>query len=182
MKKITLTLIFISLTFIGYSQEIYKATSGEISFFSETPLENIEAVNKLVKGLINTKNNEFAFITTIIGFKFEKPLMEEHFNENYMESEKYKTAMFKGKIIENIDFSKDGEYTVEAKGILNIHGVDQERTIEAKITVADGKLFVASKFKIKLEEHKIEIPKLVVKNIAEVVDVNVKMELEPKTK
>ncbi len=182
MKKIILSMILIPTLMVGYAQDIYKTAAGEISFFSETPMENIDAVNKKVKGLINTKNNEFAFITTIIGFKFEKPLMEEHFNENYMESEKYKTAMFKGKIIGTVDYSKDGEYAVEAKGTLNIHGVDQERTIEAKIVVANGKLTVTSKFKIKLEDHKVDIPKLVVKNIAEVVEVTVKMELEPKTK
>lgn len=166
---------------VGYAQDIYKTSSGEVSFFSETPMENIDAVNKKVRGLINKKNNEFAFITTIIGFKFEKPLMEEHFNENYMESDKYKTAMFKGKISGDVDYTKNGEYSVEAKGVLNVHGVDQERTIEAKIIVSEGKLTINSKFQIKLEDHKIDIPKLVIKNIAEVVDVNVKMDLEPKT-
>ena len=101
--------------------------------------------------------------------------MEEHFNENYMESDKFKTAIFKGKIEGDVDYTKDGEYPVEAKGSLNIHGVEKERTINAVINVANGKITVASEFEIELKDHKIKIPKLVVKNIAETVKVTVNM-------
>jgi hypothetical protein len=86
-----------------FSQEIYKSTSGSIAFFSETPMENINAANKQLKALLNTKNGEVAFVVTNVGFEFDKPLMGEHFNENYMESDKYKISVFKGKIVETID-------------------------------------------------------------------------------
>ena len=140
MKNSFLLILFLSIFIVGNSQNLYKATSGEISFFSETPMENIDAVNKNLKALINTKNGDVAFIVTNVGFKFEKPLMEEHFNENYMESDKYKTSMFKGKIEGSVDFTKDGTYQVKAKGTLNIHGVDQEREIEGKLIIKEGKI------------------------------------------
>ena len=180
MKKLILLTLFFTTISVGFSQGLYKATSGKISFFSETPMENIDAINKKVKAIINTKSNEFAFICTIMGFKFEKPMMEEHFNETYMESDKFKTAMFKGKIIGDVDYTKDGKYTVEAKGTLKIHGVEKERTIKAEINIADGKVMVVGEFEIDLKDHKIKIPKLVIKNIAETVRVTVNMEFESK--
>ncbi len=178
-----LLLYSLLLLFIGTvnSQDLYKATSGEIAFFSETPVENIDAQNKTLKALLNIKTNEIAFVVTNVGFKFEKPLMEEHFNENYMESDKYKLSVFKGKITgENLDYSKDGTYKVKANGTLDIHGVKQEREIEGDITVKEGKIILTSKFNVALKDHKIKIPKVVVKNIAEVVEVTVNINLEKK--
>jgi len=180
MKKIVLLIICISTIMIGYSQGLYKTTDGEISFFSKTPMEDIDAVNKKVKGIINTDKAEFAFITTIIGFKFKKPLMGEHFNENYMESDKYKTAMFKGKIIGSVDYGTDGDYPVKATGVLNIHGVDKDREIEGVITVKDGNISLKSEFDVELKDHKIKVPKLVIKNIAETIKVTVNMNFESK--
>lgn len=179
MKKITFLILFFSTT-IGYSQGLYKAVDGEISFFSETPMENIDAVNKDVKALINTKTGEVAFISTNVGFHFEKPLMEEHFNENYMESDKYKVSVFKGKISEQIDYTSNGMHKVTVKGTLNLHGVEQEREIAGEITIKDGKITVKSDFDIKVKDHKIKIPKLVIKNIAETVKVTVNLNFEPK--
>lgn len=179
MKKITFILLFLT-TIVGYSQGLYKAVDGKISFFSETPMENIDAVNKDVKALINTKTGEVAFIGTNVGFRFEKPLMEEHFNENYMESDKYKVSVFKGKIVEKIDYSVDGNHKVNVKGTLNIHGVEQNREIAGEIIILDGKITVKSEFNIKVEDHKIKIPKLVVKNIAETVKVTVNLNFELK--
>jgi len=180
MKIIILSVILLSSNFI-FSQDIYKSSTCEISFFSETPMENIEAINKEGKAILNTKTNELVFITSIVGFKFEKPLMEEHFNENYMESDKYKTAHFKGKLIENIDYLKEGSYKVRAKGILNIHGVDQEREIEGVITIKNGVIELNSSFVVKLKDHNVKIPKIVIKNIAETVNVKIISSLLPKT-
>ena len=180
MKKIILLFIFVSTISVGISQNLYKASSGEISFFSETPMENIDAVNKNLKALINTKNGEVAFIAANISFKFDKPLMEEHFNENYMESDKYKASVFKGKIVEEVDFKKDGEYSVLVKGALNVHGVEKQREIKGVLKIKNGKINVTSEFNIKLKDHKIKIPKLVVQKIAETVKVTVNMEFEPK--
>lgn len=180
MKKVIFLILFLANFVIGFSQDLYKATSGEISFFSKTPMEDIDAVNENLKALINSKNGDVAFIATNIGFKFEKPLMEEHFNENYIESDKYKTSMFKGEIEGDVDYTKDGTYPVKAKGVLNIHGVDQAREIDGELIIKDGKLTLNSKFDVKLKDHKIKIPKLVVKNIAESVKVTVNMVFELK--
>ena len=179
MKKITFLILFLS-TIVGYSQGLYKAVDGDISFFSETPMENIDAVNKDVKALINTKTGDVAFMATNVGFHFEKPLMEEHFNENYMESDKYKVSVFKGKIVEKVDYTSNGSHKVTVKGTLNVHGVEQERTIAGEVVIADGKITVKSEFDMKVKDHKIKVPKLVVKNIAETVKVTVNLNFEPK--
>jgi len=180
MKKLVFLLAFIAIMTVGNAQNIYKAVAGDISFFSEMPMENIDAVNKDVKALINTKTGEVAFIVTNIGFRFEKPLMEEHFNENYMESDKYKVSVFKGEIIEPINYTENGKHQVTVKGVLNIHGVEQERVLTGEITIEDGKVSVVTDFVIKLKDHKIKIPKLVVKNIAEEVKVSVNINFELK--
>lgn len=180
MNKIFLIVAFLAFASLGKSQNIYKAVGGDISFFSETPMENIDAVNNDVKGLINTKTGEVAFIATNVGFHFEKPLMEEHFNENYIESDKYKASVFKGKIQEKIDFSKNEKHSVTVVGLLNIHGVEQEREIKGEVVIEDGKIRVVSDFIVKVKDHKIKIPKLVVKNIAEEVKVTVNLNFELK--
>lgn len=181
--KLNLIFIITYVLFININlkaQALYKATDGEISFFSEAPIENMSAVNKEVKALINAKNAEVAFIVTNVGFKFEKPLMEEHFNENYMESHKYKVSVFKGKIIDKIDFSKEGTYKVTAKGTLDIHGVKVEREINGTLVISNGKITLTSEFDVALKDHKIKIPKVVVKNIAEIVQVTVTINFEKK--
>lgn len=180
MRNLILVIALIVIGFTGNSQNIYKAVEGDISFFSETPMENIDAVNKDVKALINTNTGEVAFIATNVGFHFEKPLMEEHFNENYIESDKYKASVFKGKIQEKINFSDNGKHAVTVVGLLNIHGVEQEREIKGEVTVEDGKIKVMSDFIVKVKDHKIKIPKLVVKNIAEEVKVMVNLNFELK--
>jgi len=180
MRTIIIILCFLISTINLSAQDLYKATDGEISFFSEAPVENISAINKDVKALINAKNAEVAFIVTNVGFKFEKPLMEEHFNENYMESHKYKVSVFKGKIVDEVDFTKDGTYEVTAKGTLDIHGVTVEREIKGTLTISNGKINLTSEFDVALKDHKIKIPSVVVKNIAEVVKVTVNINFAKK--
>ena len=180
-KTLLLSLSLILSLGLTFGQNIYKATSGEISFFSEAPMENIEAHNTQVKALINTDKKEIAFIVPVIGFKFKKALMEEHFNENYMESDKYKTAQFTGVIDGDVNFKKDGTYPATGKGKLNIHGVEQEREFTGELKVDGDKVMLSCDFKVKLEDHKIEIPKMVIKNIAEEVDVKVMATFEPKS-
>ena len=179
MKNLLLSIVlFVAIT--ANAQKIYRATHAEITFFSETPLENIDGTNTDAKSIISTKNNEIAFAAAIVGFHFEKSLMEEHFNEDYMESDKYKAASFKGKIIGDVDYDKDGVYPVKVKGILKIHGVEKEREITGTITIKDGKLSLLSEFNVKLEDHKVKVPKIVVKKIAESVKVTVKANYELK--
>ena len=180
MRIITIIICLLVSSISLSAQDLYKATDGEISFFSEAPVENISAINKDVKALINAKNAEVAFIVTNVGFKFEKPLMEEHFNENYMESHKYKVSVFKGKIVDEVDFTKDGTYEVTAKGALDIHGVTVEREIKGTLTINNGKINLTTEFDVALKDHKIKIPSVVVKNIAEVVKVTVNINFAKK--
>ena len=105
--------------------------------------------------------------------------MQEHFNENYVESEKYPHAIFKGKINEKIDLVKDGEHKVTVTGILSLHGVDKERKLEGIITVKGTEISIATKFNIHIADHNIKVPSLYIKNIAEDVEVKLNATLEP---
>ena len=173
MRKLALVITFFCLVTAISAQHLIKTDNGEASFFSEAPLENIEAVNKNVKAIINVQNGEVAFLVPIVKFNFEKPLMQEHFNENYMESHIYPAAQFRGKITDKINFKKDGEHEVTVKGTLNVHGIDKEREIKGKVMIKDGAVSISSEFEIALTDHEIEIPKLVVKKIAETVAVKI---------
>lgn len=181
MKKLIFPLVFLGLSMSAFAQDVYMGTSTNVKFFSESPMENIEAENKKVKTVFKTSTKDLAIVIPILNFKFEKPLMEEHFNENYMESEKFPTATFKGKVDDKeVNLKEDGKYPASATGKLKIHGVEQERTINGTITVKGSQLIFDSKFQIKLVDHDIEIPSVVVKNIAEIIDVTCKFTYEPK--
>ena len=129
MKKLLVLIITIAAN-TGMFAQIYIAKTCEISFFSSSPLENIEAINKAAKPLLNIATNDIQIKIAISAFVFAKPLMQEHFNENYMESDKFPNAIFKGKINEKLDWTKDGEYKVTVTGKLSIHGVEKDRTID----------------------------------------------------
>ena len=175
VKLLTISLLLSSKSF----GQLYSTQSGETSFFSETPVENISAVNKNVGAIINTSTNEIAVSMKMAGFEFPNKLMQEHFNENYMESEKYPTGTFKGKIMEPIDYTKNGTYEVTAKGQFTIHGVSVAREMKGKLTVENQKISLISNFDVKLTDHKIDIPKIVFAKIAEVISVKTKYNFMP---
>lgn len=178
-------LILIVFTVLGqtvWGQDIFIARNSEVSFFSETPLENISALNKNVTALLNIKTGDIAIKMQTAQFVFPNKLMEEHFNENYMESEKYPTATFTGKVVETIDFSKEGTYAVSAKGILLMHGIKKERTLAGKLSVTKMGILLVCDFNVPLTDHKIEVPKLVFEKIAEVIAVKTKFNFVPFTK
>lgn len=106
--------------------------------------------------------------------------MEDHFNENYMETEKYPAAVFTGKIKEPVDYSKDGNYAVSVDGILDMHGVKQNRTMKGRVVISGGQITLTSDFDVKLADHKIEVPTLVIAKIAEAIAVKNKFVLVPK--
>lgn len=176
-KAILLLLLLVSAPVL--KAQIYIATSCEVSFFSAAPLENIEAVNKSARPVLSTATNDIQVKIPISNFQFEKALMQEHFNENYMETEKYPNAIFKGKIQENIDWSKDGVHKVTVKGNLEIHGVTKERTLDGTVTIKDGKIMIASKFMVRVADHNIKVPSMYIQNIAESVAVTINATLEP---
>jgi polyisoprenoid-binding protein YceI len=149
----------------------YIAESSEVSFFSEAPLENIEAVNKKAASAFNPSNGQIAFSIPIRSFQFRKELMQEHFNENYMESDLYPKSTFSGHLIRFEE--KEGKQQVAAEGNLTIHGVTRKVKVPGEIEFKNGKLFIKASFPVKLEEYNIEIPQVVFYNIAEIVDVKV---------
>lgn len=140
--------------------QIYIAKTCEISFSAPTPIEDIAGVSKVAKPLLNTATGDLQMKIPMTSFIFEKPLMQEHFNENYVESEKFPYALFKGKLNDKIDFSKDGEYKTSATGKLTIHGVEKDRTIEGSIVVKGGEITMTSSFKVVFADHNIVIPAL----------------------
>lgn len=172
-RKIFISGVLLLLFSSGFGQSVFTVKSGLITFFSSAPLENIEASNNSPKGMIITASSEVHFIIPIRQFKFAKKLMEEHFNENYLESHKFPTASFDGKINEQIDFTKDGTYDITSTGKLNIHGVEKEITEKGKLIISGSELRLKSEMKVALADYKIEIPKLVNQNLAEVIDVKI---------
>ena len=170
MKKF---LIIILLFAAGktYSQNIYMCNSGEVTFFSKAPIEDIDATSRSMNSILNISTGEIVFVVPMTSFKFKKALMQEHFNEKYVESDKYPNATYKGKIKDSIDYKKNGEYEITSSGILVIHGVEKERTEKGKLVIKDGNISIQSEFNVPVKEHKIEVPKLLTENIAEVVQV-----------
>ncbi len=168
-------LLLVSVFSASAQNAIFSTKKGEFSFYSKAPLGDIEAKNTNVTSLININNNEVVVRVPVTQFQFSNKLMQQHFNENYMESEKYPYATFKGKINETVDFKKPGVYNVSSTGVLNLHGVNNKRTINGKLTVNDTGLALETNFDIFLYDHKIEIPKLVFKKIAEKVNVSASM-------
>lgn len=157
-----------------YAQN-YITRNGEARFFSHAPLEDIEAVNKDVGVIVSPALNIVKIVVKIISFQFDKSLMQEHFNENYMETPKFPIASFTGSFLnkEKVNFSNPGTYQTLVTGDLLIHGITRKREIPATLVIqADGKVSVASEFMVKLEDHQIKIPSAVGKNIAEEVKVN----------
>jgi polyisoprenoid-binding protein YceI len=179
-NTIKLNLIMFSfLISINSFGQLYATQNAEVNFFSETPVENISATNKSVGAILNTATNEMAVSMKMTAFDFPNKLMQEHFNENYMESEKFPTGTFKGKIIEVIDYLKNGTYDVTAKGQLTFHGVTQTRDLKGKLIIENQKINLVCNFDIKLVDYKIDVPKLVFAKIAEVISVKTRYAFTP---
>lgn len=176
--------LFVSLLALaslhGAAQQ-FMTRAGQVHFFSETTMENIEAENAQMSGLLDAASGGFAFQVQMRAFHFEKALMEEHFNENYVESETYPKATFQG-AIENWDAGwNDGEpHDVVAQGTFDFHGVKQERSIEGTLTWNGDAWLVEARFPVALEDHRIEVPAVVKDNIAPVIDVDVRATLDPR--
>ena len=180
MRNVLIILLLLG-ALVASGQNVLYTKTGHIWFFSSTPIEDIEAHNKTVMAAFDSKNNVLEFKVKMTDFIFEKALMQEHFNENYVESHKYPHATFKGKIDNFSELNLETMNTFEAKvsGVLKIHGV--ERNVSAKGTLKKNSDVISmnSKFQVKPADYNIKIPKIVVKNIAEVVDVYVDMSIRP---
>ena len=163
------------------AQDKYFTKSGRINFVSKAALENIDGNNKAVTCVLDTKTGNVQFAVLMKGFEFEKALMQEHFNENYVESHKYPKAEFKGQVVNNpeINYVKEGTYVVKVKGMLTMHGETKEVETVGNVVVKSGKLQAGAEFNILLSDFKIEIPKLVKDNVSNSVKIIVDCSLEP---
>ena len=184
MKRILFSAACTLFLSIGSNAQQFFTKNGTISFFSKTPMENIDAKNSQVMSVLVLPSGDFKFSLTIKNFHFEKALMEEHFNENYMESEKYPKASFSGKIGDagNINLKKDETYKVEVNGELTIHGVTQKVSVPGTVTVKSGKISANSTFNIELADYKVVIPKMVENNISKTIEITVDCAYQPKQK
>ncbi len=178
MKKIVLLVATTILSSSMFAQ-IYMAKSCEINFFSKTSMKDIDATNKAAKPLLNTATGDLQMKIVMTAFVFPDAFMQEHFNENYVESEKFPNCIFKGKVNEKIDYTKDGENKATVTGIIDMHGVKKEVTLDGTITVKGTEITMASKFRIHIADYAIKVPSLYVTTIAEDVDCKLNAVLEP---
>lgn len=157
---------------------IFTCSEGKVLLVSNAPLEIIKAGSKKLQGALNPTDQQFAWsleVKTLRGFN--SPLQQEHFNENYLESEKYPKAEYLGKIIEKVDFETDGVYNVRTKGRFSVHGVTQERIIKTRLEIKKGRIKVHAEFTVLLADHNIGIPRIVNQKIADEVQITVDADL-----
>jgi polyisoprenoid-binding protein YceI len=149
---------------------------GKVSFTSNAPLEIIKAESNQLQGVYDIKENKFAFSLKIKTFDgFNSSLQKEHFHENYLESEKYPNLTYVGKILDIIDWNKNGNHSIRSKGIFTIHGVQKEEVVKNKVSINNGIINIVSELEIKLNDYDIKIPKIVNKKIAEVIVIKVNL-------
>ena len=183
MKKLTVIFVILLIVSVGTSaqQTVFLAQKSKVSFVSDAPLELIKASSTKLQGAIDADKRTFAFSIPTSSFKgFNSPLQQEHFYENYIEAKAYPVSSFEGKIIEQIDLLNNGNYSVRAKGKLNIHGVEQERIIKVQLRVSDGVIYAQTDFTVILQDHNITIPKVVFQKIAEEIKVLAEVEFDKK--
>lgn len=179
-KSILLCAAFLALAGPSFAQKFFTR-DAKIQFNSDTPMEKIEAVNKSGTAVIDAQSGKMEWKVLIKNFIFEKALMQEHFNENYMESSKFPSATFKGVLtdLSSVNFGKDGSYKVKAKGTMEIHGVKKELEVPGTITVKGGAVSVKSNFIAAVADYNIDIPGVVRDKIAKEINVMVDAALNP---
>lgn len=169
--------VLLAFSSVAFAQNRFFTKTGHIDFFSHTAIEDIKADNDQVTSFLDIATGDMVFSVLTRSFQFAKPLMQEHFNENYVESEKFPKATFEGKIsdLKAVDFLKSGKYPVKVAGKLSIHGVTKEIVAAGDLTVDGNKILAESVFSISPEEYDIRIPSVVRKNIAETIRITVRM-------
>ena len=182
MKHLFLLMFFLNILFAVNAQK-YITKNGYIGFYSHTSMEDIKGDNNQVVGALDISTGELVFQALIKSFHFDRALMEEHFNENYMESDKIPKSVFKGKItnLSAVDFSKSGTYDITVEGDLTIHDVTNKIITKGTIEVVSGGINANSKFKIVPEDYKVTIPGVVRDKVDKTVEVTVTMKYTPMT-
>ncbi|EMR02659.1 YceI family protein [Cesiribacter andamanensis] len=182
-KALILSILLIGLWTSAQAQGKFFTRDGYISFFSHTDVEDIDAHNRKVASVLDAQSGQLEFAVLMRAFEFKKALMQEHFNENYVESTKHPKAQFKGKILNlaSVDFGTDGTYPVAIEGELTIKGVTKPLRTQGTIIVKGGIPHGKAEFTVLPSDYNIQIPALVRKNIAEEIQVKVDMAYQPLT-
>lgn len=182
MKKVILLAVILAIANLASAQRYFSKTA-HVHFYSHTSAEDIKADNYKSEIVIDKATGAIQFSSLIKSFEFEKALMQEHFNENYMESDKFPKATFAGKgDFSKVDFSKDGTYTVPVAGKLTMHGVTKDISTNATFKVSGGKINGETKFFVNPKDYNVTIPDLVKGQISDKIEVTVKANLQPLTK
>jgi len=174
--------LFILLSWLSIGRtgdDIYTCQNARITIFSSALIEDIKAFSSAGASVYDATTGQLDFSLAINSLQFEKSFMQQHFNSDYMESDKYPRAIFKGRILEHIDVSKDGVYPVNATGTLTVHNVTQPRTIQGSLTVKNGIITMESEFMVKCADHHIDIPQILFYHIAESIKVTVSATFSP---
>ena len=181
MRLFYIILFFLIQAFQCLSQDLFIDRKGKLSFYSDAPLEDIEAHSKDAVSLLNLKDGSIAITLNVKSFQFEKALMQEHFNENFMESEKHPKSSFKGKFLnpEKIDLNKTGDQIIDVEGDLTIHGVTKKITTKAVINVLNSEIVAKTTFPVILKDYNISIPLIQQSMIAETVDIKAEFKYLP---
>jgi hypothetical protein len=183
MKRTFKTFLFLlSISFLtgfeSFSQSRYQTTKAEISFFAKAPVSDISATTNSVIASYDAVTNRVKAEVMIVSFDFPRTLMKQHFNNRYMESEKFPSAIFEGVLDKPLTLSLSATNKTQASGNLTIHGVTARRTIPITVVVSNvGLISITGKFTVPLRDHNIEIPTLFFKEITESIDVSIKLDL-----
>ena len=180
MKIYLLIFAFVITGYTNGFSQLYMTRTGYIGFYSKAPLEDIKADNSQVYAVVDVEKKNLAFTLLMKGFLFAKELQQEHFNENYVESDKFPKATFSGSFTGDITPGKDGLYNVHVKGNLMIHGVTKEVEIPATLELKDKKLLGNGTLVIRPEDYQITIPSIVRDKIAKEVTITIRIECNPR--
>ncbi|MFL5727842.1 MAG: YceI family protein [Cytophagaceae bacterium] len=180
MKTALSLFLFLLTGSLSMAQTKYMTRTGHVSFLSDAPKEKIEAQNNQVSSILSS-TGDLVFKVPIKSFEFKQALMQDHFNENYLESDKFPQATFKGKILnmDKVDLKKDGKTTVDVEGDLTIHGVTKKITTKATLDIKGNKINASTTFPVTLKEYNILIPKMASEKLAETVQVKADLNYEP---
>lgn len=180
MKKIAIVFILVFIGVFQIQAQKYFTKTGEISFFSSTPIEDIEAISNSASSVFDMESGKIQWAVLVKSFEFEKALMQEHFNENYMESNKYPKATFKGVMadLKKLNLTKDGNYSIPVNGTLLIHGITKTIETTAEFKIEKGLINAISSLSVEVADFGIEIPSVVSENIAKEIEIKIKANYE----
>ena len=183
MKKLFQLIVLIILVASAQAQDKFFTKTGKINFSATAPNspENVEGINRNTTCVLDSKTGALQFALLLKGFEFERALMQEHFNENYVESDKFPRAEFKGMVVNNasVTYNKDGAYPVKVKGKLSLHGETKEVETDCTLTIKGGKVNATAKFDVLLADFKVSIPALVADKVSKTANISVVCLLEP---